>query len=198
MRSIVCIVEGAGEVQAVPVLLRRIAETRGVFDLNVGVPIRVHRDKFIRRPEEFRRQVLLAVAKAGDGAVIVLLDADDDCPVELARDLAARVAEVAPHVRSSVVIAKHEYEAWLLAGADSLAGRRGLPDDFQAPPDAEAVRDAKGWLSQRIRNGRYHEVSDQPALTAVLDIDAAVAGSRSFRKFVAECERALAACGATN
>ena len=197
MTTVVCIVEGDGEVQALPLLLRRIALARGVFDLKVGVPIRVHRDKFIRRDEEFRRQILLAAAKSGNGVILVLLDADDDCPVQLAQDLAARVAAIVPHVHSSVVIANHEYEAWLLAGADSLAGRRGLPDDLQVPGDAEAVRDAKGWLSQRIRNGRYHEVSDQPALTAVLDIEAAVAGSRSFRKFVEECERALAVIGTT-
>jgi hypothetical protein len=193
VRSIVCIVEGDGEVKAVPVLLRRIAEARGIFDLNVGMPIRVHRDQFLRREDEFRRKLLLAAAKAGDGQVIVLLDADDDCPVDLARDIAARAGNIVPHVRLAVVIARHEYEAWLLAGANSLAGKRGLSADLEAPADGEAIRDAKGWLSNHIQSGRYHEVSDQPALTAVLDIDLACAGSRSFRKFVKECEGALVA-----
>jgi tryptophanase len=40
-------------------------------------------------------------------------------------------------------------------------------------------------------NGRYHEVSDQPAMSALLDIDEALAGSRSFRKFVKECDAAF-------
>ncbi len=57
--------------------------------------------------------------------------------------------------------------------------------------DSDAIRNAKGWLSERMSNGRYHEVSDQPAMSALFDIDEALAGSRSFRKFVKECDIAF-------
>lgn len=192
MTTIVTIVEGDGEVKALPILLRRVAEARGIYDLDVPAPIRVRRDQFIRRDEEFKRKIQLAAAKAKDAKVIILLDADDDCPVELATDIAERAQLVAPGLKLSVVVARREYEAWLLAGADSLAGKRGLREDMEAPAEPDSIRNAKGWLSERIRTGRYHEVSDQPALTAVIDLEQVAARSRSFRKFVKEVERALA------
>jgi hypothetical protein len=189
--TIACIVEGDGEVRALPVLLRRLAESRGIFDIRIPAPIRVHRDQFMRRDEEFRRKLLLAAAKADGGTVLILLDADDDCPVTLAAGLNRRALEVLGEVIVAVVVPQREYEAWFLAAAGSLAGKRGLQEDLVAPMNSDAVRNAKGWLSERMSNGRYHEVSDQPAMSAVLDIDEALAASRSFRKFVKECDAAF-------
>lgn len=191
MTTIVTIVEGDGEVKALPILLRRVAEARGIYDLDVPAPIRVRRDQFIRREEEFKRKIQLAAAKAKDAKVIILLDADDDCPVELAAEIAERAQLVAPGLRLSVVVARREFEAWLLAGADSLAGKRGLREGMEAPAEPDSIRNAKGWLSEHIRTGRYHEVSDQPALTAVVDLEQVAARSRSFRKFIKEVELAL-------
>lgn len=190
-RTVVCIVEGDGEVRAVPLLLRRIAEAAGVFNLVVPVPIRVHKDQFLRRLEEFRRKLLLAAAKAQNGAVLVMLDADDDCPVALAADITSHAREVIPHVDLHVVIARREFEAWLLAAAESLAGKRGLPVDIAAPPAPDEVRNAKGWLSERMAGGRYHEVSDQPAFSAQFDIGLAKGRSRSFRKLVKALEEVM-------
>ncbi|MCW7537396.1 DUF4276 family protein [Aquabacterium sp. A7-Y] len=192
MTTIVTIVEGDGEVKAVPILLRRIAESHGVYDLDVPVPIRVHRDQFIQRQDEFQRKVLLAAAKAGlAGVILILLDADDDCPVELARAIGERASAVAPHKTISVVIANREYEAWFLAAADSLAGKRGLSPELQPPADPDALRNAKGWLSQRMPGGRYHEVLDQAAMTAIFDIDEAARRSRSMRRLCSVVEAAL-------
>jgi hypothetical protein len=39
------------------------------------------------------------------------------------------------------------------------------------PPEPEAVRNAKGWLSERMPGERYREVSGQPALTAGFDLE---------------------------
>lgn len=191
MSVIVPIVEGDGEVKALPLLLRRIAEAQGRFDLTVAKPIRVHRDRFLRRDEEMRRILVLAEQKAAGGTVLVLLDADDDCPVVLARDVAERANSILHAARLAVVIAQREYESWFLAAAESLAGRRGLPTQLDWPPNSETIRDAKGWLGERIRGGGYHPVSDQPGLTQLLDVELAKSRSRSFRKFVKECEAAL-------
>jgi hypothetical protein len=62
---------------------------------------------------------------------------------------------------------------------------------LSAPITPDAIRDAKGWISARVPDGRYHEVSDQPALTALLDIAMASANSRSFRKLVDTVVRVL-------
>ena len=60
MPTIITIVEGDGEVQAVPILIRRIAEvaTPGVFP-DVPKPIRVRRDGILK-PGEIERYVELA------------------------------------------------------------------------------------------------------------------------------------------
>jgi hypothetical protein len=74
----------------------------------------------------------------------------------------------------AVVLAKREYEAWFLAAAESLRGKRGLPDDLQPPDDPEAIQGAKEWLRARMPTDRkYGAVLDQPALTALFDMDAA-------------------------
>lgn len=47
MSKVMAIVEGDGEVGAVPILLRRIAEGLGRFDIEVPSPIRVRRGRFL-------------------------------------------------------------------------------------------------------------------------------------------------------
>jgi hypothetical protein len=188
---IVSIVEGDGEVAALPLLLRRLADWRNpeIFP-DVPAPIRVRRDRFINREDEFRRHLLLAAAKAGDeGWVLILLDSDDDCAVQASRQLLGRAQRVIPHRRVSVVMAVREYEAWFIAAADSLNGCRGFSFEAGQPVAAEVPRDAKGWLKERIAGRTYGETIDQPAFTAVMDLEQAHANSRSFRKLCAEWDR---------
>lgn len=73
-----------------------------------------------------------------------------------------------------MVIAKAEYEAWFVAAAASLAGRRGLVETLTPPQSPEHIRDAKGWLSAHMPRKSYREVLDQPALSAVFDMKAAL------------------------
>jgi hypothetical protein len=189
MIRIASIVEGDGEEKALPILLRRLrdewqADNEFVEPLP---PIRVHRDRFINRDEEFRKQLLLAAAKCGErGWILVLLDADDDCPVTLASGIRQRAMQYVSHRRVSVVIAKREYEAWFIAAARSLDGRRGFRCPDEAPVDAETPRDAKGWLRRNMEGGTYSEVLDQPAFTARFDLQQAFDNSRSFRKLCKE------------
>jgi hypothetical protein len=110
---IACIVEGDGEVAALPILLRRMREWRSPqIDADVPPPIRVHRDRFLNRDEEFRRHLLLAAAKCGDtGWILVLLDADDACPATLGAEILQRAQAIVPHRPVSVMLANREYEA---------------------------------------------------------------------------------------
>lgn len=188
MISIASIVEGDGEVAALPVLLRRLNEWRpGTAYAHALPPIRVRRDRFLNRDEEFRKQLLLAAAKCGEqGWILVLLDADDDCPVTLAADVYQRAQQHVPHRRLSVVLAKREYEAWFVAAARSLDGHRGFRCPDEMPVDAEIPRDAKGWMRQSMASGTYKEMLDQPAFTAQFDLQQAFDNSRSFRKLCKE------------
>ena len=188
MIAIASIVEGDGEVAALPVLLRRLNEWRpGPGYVQALPPIRVHRDRFLNREDEFRKQLLLAAAKCGEqGWILVVLDADDDCPLTLMTDIRQRAKQHVPHRRLSVVLAKREYEAWFIAAARSLDGRRGFHCPGNTPVDAEMPRDAKGWLRRNMVGGTYSEVLDQPAFTAHFDLQQAFDNSRSFRKLCKE------------
>ena len=175
MLCIAAIVEGHGECEAVPILVRRIAQTLDLALAPVVHPvIRVPSSKLCK-PGEIERVVELAARKnAGRGGILVLLDCDDDCPAETGPALLRRAVKARPDLPVSVVLAKREFEAWFLAADESLRGHRGLPSDLAAPPDPEAIRGAKEWLEDRMPRGKaYVASSDQPALTAVFDITAA-------------------------
>lgn len=175
MRRIATIVEGYGEVEAVPVLLRRMAErvSPGAV-LELPRPIRMPRNRIVRTGE-LERAIGLAAAVAGaNGCILLLLDADDDCPAHLAPQLLERAVEARPDRDIRVVLAKTEYEAWFLAAAASLAGRNGIVEAVERPDDPEAIRDAKGWLSDRMSRGQsYRETIHQASFSACFDLDLA-------------------------
>lgn len=191
------IVEGHGEVEAVPIVVRRIA---AIVTPSVAVvtpkPVRLKKGK-LNRPGELERVVNLAAERVCRcGGVLVLFDADDDCPAEVAPTLIERCVSARSDVPISVVLAKREFEAWFVAAAESLAGRRDLPDDLGAPDEPESIRGAKEWLSSRMPAGRaYSPTIDQPALAATFDLAAARHTSSSFDKLYREVERLLGAAG---
>lgn len=185
------IVEGNGEVAALPVLLRRLSEWKTpAAQVECVRPIRVHRDRFLSREDEFKRHALLAADKCGtDGWILILLDADDDCPITLGRRI-LKLAEVhVPHRKVSVVLANREYEAWFIAAAASLHDLRGFVFEVTSSIDPEVPRDAKGEVRKRMSSGTYGETTDQPAFSALMDLQQAFDRSRSFRKLCSEWQR---------
>lgn len=191
------IVEGDGEVAALPILLRRLQQWQTPESFTeVLTPIRVRRDRFLNRDEEFRRHLLLAAAKCGaEGWILVLLDADDDCPKQLAPSVLQRARVCVPHRPISVVLANREFEAWFIAAAKSLDGHRGFSFDQTDATDAEVPRNAKGWIKARMAGGIYDETTDQPAFSARIDLQLAYERSRSFRKLCDEWNRQLTGGG---
>lgn len=108
------------------------------------------------------------------GRILILLDADDDCPATLGLELLRRAEAVRQDRRISVVLAKAEFETWFLASAKSIAGHRGIDTAAISPRDPEAIRDAKRWLTKQMQGSRaYRPRSDQPALTSIFDFDSA-------------------------
>lgn len=189
MTPVASIVEGDGEVAALPILLRRLGEwLTPNSPVQVLPPSRVYKDRFLNRPEEFRRHLILASRKCGDaGWILILLDADDDCPATKGAKTLVQAQLIVPHRRVAVVLANREYEAWFIASASSLHGYRNFAcgaRDEQA--DAEIPRNAKGWLSKRMGNHGYGEITDQPAFSARMDLQLAFERSRSFRKLCSE------------
>jgi hypothetical protein len=190
---IASIVEGHGEVEAAPILVRRIA---ALIDPAIGVqvlpPLRVSRYKLVKAGECERAVEYSARRTGGRGGILILVDAEDDCPAELGPQLLQRARQTRSDLPIAVVLAKCEFEAWFLAAAESLRGKRGLPHDLVPPPNPEAIQGAKEWLSARMTGGsRYRETLDQPALTNDFDFESARAAD-SFDKCLREVSALIA------
>lgn len=191
MTIVASIVEGDGEVGAVPVLLRALnAKLSPQVAVEVRKPIRVHRERFLNRLDDFQRYLQLAASQCNDrGWILILLDADDDCPADRSVEVFDRARAIVHDRPISVVFANREYEAWFIASASSLHGKRGFVYNETHIPQADTIRNAKGWLGERMAENKYREVTDQPAFSAIMDIDQARANSRSFRKLCSEWEK---------
>jgi Domain of unknown function (DUF4276) len=179
---IATIVEGHGEVAAIPVLLHRIArEVVPNAQLVTPTPLRLARGSLLKRDSrELERGVALAAHQAGpNGAVVIFVDSDDDRPCTLGPELLGRAQGMRPDVNIVVALAVREFESWFLAAADSLRGSYGFPPNITRPTDPEAIRDAKGHLKECHSQRRYSETVDQVAIMRLIDLQMA-RSSRSF------------------
>lgn len=173
--NIGCVVERKGEVKAVPILIRRVAAIHyPELDLDIPTPIRFPRNK-VFQTGALEHAVGIAIRSIGkQGAILIILDSDDDCPAELAPSLLHRISPAFHNIPIAVVFAKHEFESWFLAAAESLRGKRGLKSDINSPNNPEAIRGAKEWLRHRMQRGKTYSVTqDQPALAALFDFEQA-------------------------
>ena len=191
------IVEGTGEVRAVPILLRRIlGELHGRYDISIPRSIRARSGGDIVRHLEYRLQ---QVSSQGCDAILVLVDTDGDtCPAELAVQLAERAGERNLGVPIAIVCPNSEYETWFIASLSNDTGRGirqrlGIDVSINAPADVEVIRGAKEWLTRNMRNNRYRETRHQAALTPHIDLDLVRQRSRSFRRLCHAVEELLQA-----
>jgi hypothetical protein len=188
------IVEGHGEVSAVPVLLRAIAQRMAVHYVEVASPIRRPRSKLVQQ-ESLVQAVELARIQLGCQAILILLDADDDCPKTFVSDLQGWAQHAAHPIPCAVVLANREYEGWFLSCIESLRGCRGILETSVSEVTPEGIRGAKAALEDKMKPGRkYLETTDQAALSALADWEIVYGACRSFRKFVKETKRLLAEC----
>lgn len=180
------IVEGHGEVEAVPILIRRIFAEFATVIPRINPPIRVKAGSFLHDASAFNRYVAMAAAKAaqGNGAVLILLDCEDECPGKLGPELLLRAQAVRSDVRCHVVLAKREYETWFLAAASSLAGCAGLPTNLSSPHSPEAIRGAKEWLGLHM-DCAYDPIRHQVQFTSSFDLRQAKK-LYSFDRFIAK------------
>ena len=185
--TIVAIVEGDGELEAVPELLRRILWERLLrFDILAKKPKAAGgKPDLLKRFEKFLQYALLEPCDA----ILVLLDADEECPLEQVPDLAIRAAALNLDVPVAIVYARGEYETWFICSLSESTGehiraRLGISASVNAPQNVEDIIAAKGWLEHHMPNDRgYKETQDQAPLTHYIDLNLTHSRSRSFRRF---------------
>jgi hypothetical protein len=183
---LVAIVSGHGEVESVPILVRRIAAENDPSTIIIFTEIfRIPEGK-LRKPGELERAVEYAARKiVGSGGILILIDCDWNrgCPKTDAPELLSRARSTRPDIPISVILAYKEFEAWFIAAAESLRRQRGLSKTMNPADDPESIRGAKEWLSRHMPPNRpYSERIDQPALTALFDMNAAKRTTNSFDK----------------
>ena len=186
--------EGHGEVESVPILIRRLATQEfGAPTVRIFPPYRLPRGRILK-PDELNKVVEFGGRKlaehAGPGGILLLLDADSDCPAELGPQLLQQVRQSRPDILSAVVLANIEFEAWFLAAIRSLAGRGNVMAGREPPPNPEGIRGAKEYLERHyFAPGRkYSPTVDQPALTRLMSL-AEAQSAPSFEKLCREMAR---------
>ena len=202
-RKIVLLVEGEGDLEAVPVLAKKLWPKVAYRDVAPDPrPMRVggYPQLCAHEYRKWRRLLAAAAKRPGFAGAILLIDGDAKknadkspfCAVTAARGLVAAAAESGAGELFSlcVVFANREYESWVLAAGPVLAGRVSSNELFKPgiefPSDAEqSPRDAKGWLRTNLTRG-YRERIDQKELTALFDAEILRhlrgSGSRSFQR----------------
>lgn len=193
MPKIIPIVEGDGDVAAVPNLIRRILGERFQrYDWSVGHPKRAHSLAVLRR--DLEKYILYAESESDCAGTLILLDLDDGCPMQEALALDISIRAIHHFLPVAIVFACKEYETWFLASIESLAGQYTLPAEISAPVDVEKIRGAKEWITDRMAPGRiYKETDHQPAMSAYMDLELAANRSRSFRRLISAIEDLLQA-----
>ena len=178
------IVEGHGEVAAVPILLRRLRDVAQVFALDVNAPVRRKRSELIKE-SGLRRSVRLAQIQPNCACIIVLFDSDDDCPKE-----SRRSCSNGPKKKPATYLA-----ASLWPPRNTRPGLSLLSNHSEACAESaitlfptlipETPRGAKSQLEARMLPDRsYSETADQPALSAKFDMQPVYKKCRSFRHLV--------------
>lgn len=191
------IVEGPGDVLAIPELLRRLQFEYGLggHEVQIARPIKWKRSCF---GSEFhvKRAVQLATAEPDCIGILIVFDSDDDCPKTFGARVAGWSKEEARGIPCEVVMAHREYEAWLLSTLESLRGRGAILNDAVSEQNPEEIRGAKEKLETKMRrNCCYSETTDQVALTCQADFRLTYANCRSFRKFVRAFRSLLTSAG---
>lgn len=192
------IVEGPGDVQAAPVLLRKIlSDHLNCYDIGVVTPKRAGGRGGLDRAGGIEKFIRYAAITPDCEGILVLVDADSDCAIDWARRACDRCRDVGVAVPIAVVCAVREYEAWFLASLDSIKGSSRLNREMHFDGDPEALGAVKEWFTQQMPPGHaYKETIDQTSFTSLIDIPLARDNSRSFRRLchaVEELQSAMAA-----
>jgi hypothetical protein len=194
------IVEGQGEYQGIRTLLERIwYELLGGDYLDVLRPFRQPQGTLLQEAG-LKAAVDAARIKLDNmppddrhKLVLILIDAEDECPRDLAPRLLGWAREARADADIACVLPNPMFETWFAATAASLAGQNGLPADLTTPADPEGNRLGKGWLRRQLLPRKYSETVDQPRFTARMDLALCRASSPSFDKLCRELEGRLPA-----
>jgi hypothetical protein len=203
-KRLVLFVEGEGDEKAIPVLVKHLLTEIQSWDCLYldPYPFRVGMvaDLFGRKENNWARFLGAVKKRPNLGGVLLLLDGDvslakgeEFCAARVGQDLSRRARKEGAGTLFSVasVFALQEFESWLIAGVESLAGKLLPPDNRPGVKEGVTVpegnleaapRDAKKWLRQHMHSA-YKQTIDQEPLTRLLVEDLGPLRSSGLRGF---------------
>lgn len=197
MKYLTTLVEGPGDVAAMPVLLHQLLRRAHAYDWQAAEPMKVASLGALRkRLTSFAEALRIKMHDGKCHGVLVLLDSDDICPRTEAVALTASFAAFGLPYPVAVVFAHREYEEWLVASLPSIAPNTPLlPNNLTRDYAVEGKRGVKGWLTAQMPFGFiYKETTHQEEFTRHLDPDLAQE-CRSFRRLLGGMAEVLNGAG---
>jgi hypothetical protein len=219
MKRLVLLGEGHGELTALPVLVKKVLAEKDhkqllyvdkdVIRIKPCDLVKWDKLKQCEDPAKWLSALAIASRRRDVGGVLAVYDGDAKtfpagssspfCASVAARFMSSAAADVGAGrtFSLSVVFACVEFETWLIAGLESLRGKRlsdgrlVLPADVTFPAgDVECH--GKGWLERYCQN--YRPARDQSVLTELVTLESIRAKKlRSFQRFEHAVEQLLTA-----
>lgn len=172
MKRLLPIVEGHGEIPAVPILIRNILAAQGIQDVQ---PLPAWRKGEYPSVTKNFDNIFLAAIKE-NAPILWVMDFDSkgyDCPAKEAQNLLTRAEALRPGWPIEIAFLVKEYETLFLI--DEAATRKVLidiPAKTAFPQNPEQIRGTKQWLSDQQPSGKaYKETVHQARITAHLNLD---------------------------
>ncbi len=173
------VVEGKGEVKAAQTLIYRLWNDLGHSPVVWADPIR---GVNLLQRSGIARACAIVRSKPDADALLILRDADDDCPATSGPTAAQWIREENLQFPAAVVLLHREYETLFLPCLTRMAGiplrddrgveRSGLLAGTTFEGNYESIRGVKEWLSKRYPRGRSYKPSlDQLPMTRLIDFD---------------------------
>lgn len=172
------VVEGDGDRDAVPALIRRYFWSQEEFGINVGRGINTKGRSKMLRPGELERFIQLAASQRDTAAVLVVCDADDDAVCELGPEIIARCQAASPAVPVRACLAVREFENWALASHEAIAPAAEL--DLPDYEGVAAISHISEWFAPR----KYVKPLHQPGLADAIDLDLTALRCPSFSRLL--------------
>lgn len=183
MSKLLPIVEGDGDVAAIPVLLRRILQTHNRFDVQILPPHK--RGELPKVKANFER--FFKAAALENVPVLCVLDFDCAHCVDVIKDeqdLKQQAKEFHPLINFEACFIVKEFECLFLW--DEVGTRKVLPSIAKStvfPGNPEEIRPAKEWLSKAQPSGiAYKPTVHQAKLAAAVDLNILRLKSPSYQR----------------
>ncbi len=167
----VLIVEGDGDRIAIPELCRRAGaalETENVFPCDR--PIKAGDVVKLRRSGEVEKWVTYGCLRPDGNSIILTLDCDDLCLLEIATEFGKRLQPISERFRKpiGVTLFLREFESLFLCSISSIVAH--YPEfewnvEMSEPEEVEEIRGCKETLRRMMGKRGYKETRDQVRLS---------------------------------